>query len=103
MKIKLSLEPEPTKVGQDQCAVPKQDELPAKIRDLNRTHSVSTEWPKCPRYNKNHLALHKKNQSQKNHNMNKKKKQSNNTNTKMNQMLELSVRDHKTAIIKMLQ
>lgn len=42
MKIKLSLEPEPTKVGQNQCAVPKQDELPAKIRDLNRTQSVST-------------------------------------------------------------
>ena len=31
------------------------------------------------------------------------KKKSNNTNTKMNQMLELSVKDHKTAIIKMLQ
>ena len=43
MKIKLSLEPEPTKAGHDQCAIPKQDELPAKIKDLNRTQSLSTE------------------------------------------------------------
>ena len=32
-----------------------------------------------------------------------KRKQSNNTNTEINMMLELSVKNHKTAIIKVLQ
>lgn len=45
--------------------------------------------------------LHKKNQSQENHNMNKKRKK--NPNTEINQILELSVKNHKTAIIKVFQ
>lgn len=42
MKIKLSLEPQPRKVDEDLFSKPKLDELPAKIKDLNRILSLLT-------------------------------------------------------------
>ena len=58
LKIKLSLKPQSTKVGQDLSAWSQQHTT--KIKHLNRSQHL-LKWTKCPEYNWK-IALHTKNQ-----------------------------------------